>query len=232
MGKAFTIGEALSAGWRGFKENSGLWIGVLAVMLVVHLFVSSFGVTNFDFETGEVHGYFIVELLGMIVNTVLSIGIIALAVKTARGEEKAFVELFTSCDSVKKLFFMIIGQILFAIAFLVGLILLIIPGFIALTAFFLVPYFIALDSKGPIEAFKLSAEKTKGHRLQIFSFFLVSLVILVVAVIPVGLGLIIASPVLMVASAYIYDQLTRVDISDSFSEQQPIVSAQMSEPTN
>ena len=203
-----SIKEALSVGWKGFKKDVGMWVGLMITIFVVSMVVGSFSY-SFDIETGQSSGTFAGNILGWVLNVFMTIGILTIAIKTVRGQKGSFGELFTACSSFQKFFNMFAVNVLMGIVVLIGFILLIIPGVIASMMLFLAPYYVAIENMGPIEAMKRSAESMKGYKMQLFLFILTSIGIIILGALAFGVGLLVAVPVVTIASAHIYERITK-----------------------
>lgn len=76
----------------------------------------------------------------------------------------------------------------------------------------LLPYIIIDQSLGPIAALKLSWQKTAGHAAQLFGFFLLSILIGLLGILALGVGYLVAMPVITIGMASIYRQLITENI--------------------
>jgi len=111
--------------------------------------------------------------------------------KIARGERADLADLFTGGPYFGR----ILGAgILFLLMYFVGLVLFVIPGIIVALMFSQF-YLLILDRNvGVIESLELSKDVTEGNKLTLFLINLVAVVLMFVAMIPCGLGLIVAVP--------------------------------------
>jgi uncharacterized membrane protein len=98
------------------------------------------------------------------------------------------------------------ASILFSVMVGLGFVFLIIPGVILAVVFAFWPYPIA-EGAGPINALKFSRVITKGHRWQIFFFFLVLFLVNVLGFIVLVVGLLVSIPVSALAVAHAYRAL-------------------------
>ncbi len=92
------------------------------------------------------------------------LGLLSTFVKVARGAKTSMVEVVHGHG---KIWSLLGAQLLIAPLFLLGFILLIIPGFYIALRASLVPLLIADEDAGPIEAIKRSFELTRGREFEI-----------------------------------------------------------------
>jgi uncharacterized membrane protein len=102
----------------------------------------------------------------------------------------------------------LLGYILYGLAILIGLILLIVPGVYLAIKYQFVPYLIVDKGMDPIEAFTESAKMTNGQKWNLFLLILLYILILFVGLLALGVGLLVAAPIVMIAQAYVYKKLS------------------------
>ncbi len=100
-------------------------------------------------------------------------------------------------------------KILTAVIVIIGLVLLIVPGIIAMIALMFSNYLVVDKGLGFKEALKQSVHLTRGHRLQLF-LLLVALVLMnVVGALLLFVGLLVSVPVSMLTMAHAYRTLEK-----------------------
>ena len=119
---------------------------------------------------------------------------------------KAYNTLFSQFD-VAKLFKYIVASILYGLLLAVGFILLIVPGIYFGLKYQFYGYFIVTKNAGILESLKLSAEATKGVKLQLLGYCLVAFLIVIAGVLALGVGLLVAIPVATLGYVYIFNKL-------------------------
>jgi uncharacterized membrane protein len=72
--------------------------------------------------------------------------------------------------------------------------------------FFMATY-ATIDGAGFTESFKRSTELTEGHKWNLLGFVLVLFIINILGAIPLGLGLVVTTPITMVAWGHVYEKL-------------------------
>lgn len=134
-----------------------------------------------------------ISALGGLFSYIMGVVMIAVALLVGRGRKVSMAsvrELVTGYTLVSYLF----GTILVGLAVIVGLVLLIVPGIIFALMFSMTTYAIVDKHMGPIEAMKHSKVITKGNRLKILGIVLLMILLMILAVIPAGLGILIVGP--------------------------------------
>ncbi len=111
----FSIGEALSYGWKMTKENFPVLVGIVFIILLINL-IPGLAVQSFMVEGGSVEQYIKqtiaqdsnvqllqilliglgIALVLIIINTIISIGFLKVALKIFDGEKTGFSDLFSS----------------------------------------------------------------------------------------------------------------------------------------
>lgn len=232
----FYVGNVLKTGWMAFKKQPWTWIGALVFMglilmtqpLLTYLVTGEAGgllsevVVEEDREQGEDSngekgskrvvvmmdqnpwkgG---ISLIYTLIQSGLNLGIVYMGIRAADGYTVHVSDLFAR---FRYFFYHFIGQILYFLIVLAGLILLIVPGVIWGLRYSLYPYFIADKKVGPVQALKMSAEATQGAKWDLFKFMLIAILIGLAGVLALAIGLFVAMPVITIAMAAIYRLLS------------------------
>lgn len=136
-----------------------------------------------------------------VVSIFLQLGMARVGLNLVSGKEVSIGLLF---GEGSKLLRAIGATILFGVAVVIGLLLLIVPGvYIALRYGQFINAIVDRDL-GIMEAFTYSSSITTNNRLNLFALALLSLLAIIVGLIPCGLGLIIAGPVIWLAALVAY----------------------------
>ncbi|HEY3375749.1 MAG TPA: hypothetical protein VGK02_11925 [Candidatus Aquicultor sp.] len=144
---------------------------------------------------------FILSLILLPVQIIVSIGAINIANKLTLEQKVAFSDLSSSY----RLFFRFLGSsILAGIIALIGFILLIIPGIILAIRLQFYMYLIVDKNAGAIEALQQSWNMTKGLTGRLFLFGSLLFLIEILGVLALGVGILVAIPVIYLAQAYVY----------------------------
>ena len=145
------------------------------------------------------------SLLGLLIGSYISGGITSFGLKVARGQPAAFGDVFSGGKYFGS---MLVGTFCLYIAVFIGSLLCLVPGVILGLGLSMYTFLIVDQGLGGIDALKKSWEMTKGHKLNIFVFGLLGIVVVFAGALACGIGVLLGSyPVLMIAAAYIYLKL-------------------------
>ena len=102
----------------------------------------------------------------------------------------------------------LLGYVLYTLLAVVGFLLLIVPGIYLAIKYQYVQYLIVDKNMDVIEAFKESGKMTNGHKWNLLLLLLLFLMITILGVMALGVGLLVAAPIVMIAQAYVYKKLS------------------------
>jgi uncharacterized membrane protein len=203
----FSVGDAISYGWRGFWKNIGPLIVIAIVVFAINIVFSLIAapIDNVVLRT-------IIQIIGWIIGLLISLGWIRVALKITAGEKPEIANLFEFEG-----FPVYIGaSIVFGIAASIGLVLCIIPGIIVYLIWGFYGFVIADrgESTGFGEAFSRSAEITKGNRWNLLGFGIVLLLINFVGLLLCGIGVLFTSGISLVAAGYVYRTISGEPVAE------------------
>lgn len=212
--------EALSFGWERFKSDP---VTILGAVFVAYLLIGLPGMiaggANAVYEKIEYpHGHpnpfdpisLAIQGTGMLGQSVASAlitgGLTLFGLRIAKGEPYRFIDIFSRTDRFLTMF--AIQQLTGLLVMMAGFPL-IAPGVI-LALFWSLSILLAVDrGLGPIEAMTQSWKLTRGHKLDIFLFWLLVLgLMLLCTFCTCCLGFLVVDPVILVAFAFIYLRIT------------------------
>ncbi|MGE5307799.1 MAG: hypothetical protein ACM3OC_01785 [Deltaproteobacteria bacterium] len=150
--------------------------------------------------------YFLLSIAFAIVGLVMQIGLIKIGLSLSRDRKTSFAELFLQWRLFFKYLF---ASICYVLAFIGGLILLIVPGIIFAIALQMYPYLVVDKGLGPLASLKASRGLTRGARWQLFVFWALLGLVNIAGFLCLVVGLVFTIPATMIASAYVYDQLRK-----------------------
>ncbi len=199
---SFSIREALRVGWQTFKVSWKLILGVLllstAINLAPALVGNSIGADNSGMQL-------IVSILSWVFGIIIGIGQLKIAIELVDKKSPPFSELF----SHYRLFFhTLFTQIMVGIIVVIGLVLLIIPGIVFALRLQFAVYAVVDGGMGPLAAISASWTMTKGSTIKLLLYAIASFLVLFAGLLLLGVGLILAVPTTMLATAYIYRTLS------------------------
>jgi phage FluMu protein Com len=206
------LGDVMGRTWKIFKEDWGMCLGVVVVAFVCNFaagFIIGFVPRTILALTRSQEIFVASSVIGNLVAQAFSIwitiGRARIMLKIARGQPVSMGELFGGGPY----FLPILGaSILFGLMVAVGLVLLIVPG-IVLALMFSQYYYLIIDRNlGVMDSLNTAKEISNGNKATLLMIGLACLGITIVALIPCGLGLIIASPYFALLYAVIYLAMT------------------------
>lgn len=190
------IGEAFKEGWKLTKEHLGFLIGYQIILYFLAILFSG-AHRGFAWSAWHILGWIVVILAKMgLYNSILLISV---------GIKPTFSQLYANWH----LFFSwVVASFLFAVLFIIGLILLIVPGFYVWARYGLFPFFILDKGIGPIEALKETAKATEGMRWEIFCLLLACAGLNLLGFLCFGVGLLFTVPITLFALTRAYRQIS------------------------
>ncbi|MEK7558820.1 MAG: hypothetical protein AAB521_00775 [Patescibacteria group bacterium] len=208
---SFSILEAIKAGWSLTLKNIGFIITVIIGSIVLGtavaiVLIASIAILSIFINTKAIAAPLgiIVGISLFIIQLVIILGYTKVSLKIIDNQKPEFADLFRE---YKKVLVYTGATILYALAVLGGLILLIIPGLILAIRLSFYYYLIVDRGVGVIDSLKISWAMTKGQILKLMLFQLVASIIYMLGYLAFGLGLIIATPMVLIAGAYVYRKL-------------------------
>lgn len=142
-----------------------------------------------------------IKLASSLVSLVLAAGFTRASLNIVSGSKAAVGDLFGEIGKVVPI---VLASLLFYILFVIGLILLIVPGiYVALRFGFFVTAIVDRNL-GPIEALKYSYRITTNNTLSLFGLFILSMLIGIAGAVALLVGLLVAIPVVTLALSVAY----------------------------
>jgi len=197
--KKFDIGESLRFGWETFKSNVGFLILIVLIFWVVE---GIFSIPTY--ATRNPVPVFIFNVIGFLISVFIAIATIKISLRFLAGGPGDFTDLYSGYDYFLS---MLIGQILYGLLVLAGLILLIVPGIYWALKYQFYMYLIVDKDVGAVDAIKRSGQITQGEKGHLLLFWLAVIGINLLGAIACGIGLLITIPLTFLAHAHIYRRL-------------------------
>ncbi len=197
----FTVGTSVRFGWETFKKRPWFLVGVffsLGLLLGVVSYIQSStdgGATTYVFA-----------VVRMILETLVYMGMYSIALKAHDNVMQVTWSDMWHPQSFWKYFFasLITGGII-----VIGFLLLVVPGIIAIIMLMFVPYLVIDHGMGPFRAIKESFLIAKAHWLKILLLFLAVVGINILGFLALIVGLLVSSPISMLAVAHAYRTLSK-----------------------
>ena len=187
----------IKAAWEIFLKRPFFLVGVILLVLILSTIVNAI--------PGD-DGSFVLVIAALIVNVLIELGLIAFILKAHDDVSK--VKLADLWHPKAFLAYLAV-KIITAVAVLIGLVFLIIPGIILALMFIFATYLVVDTGKGPIEALKESARITKGHKWALFALMLALIGLNIIGMLALGVGLLISVPVSLLSIAHAYRVLAK-----------------------
>jgi uncharacterized membrane protein len=202
----FTTGEAISYGWQGFTKNLGPVIVLGLVVIVIQVALGYMG-SLFETPVGQI----LFSIVSTIVSFILTLGVIRAALAVVDGRRPEVGMLFRGEGLVNY----IIASLLVWLAFVVGFVLCIIPGLIVAFLFQFYGYATVDETHraGPIDALSISARVARDNIGPVLLFDLAAIGLLILGALLCGVGLLVAYPVVIIATAYVWRRLVRGQVA-------------------
>jgi uncharacterized membrane protein len=145
-------------------------------------------------------------LVFAIVQFWLTLGLMTYFLKTARGESAEFTDLFTAGPVLLRA----IGiSFLYGLLFIIGLILLVVPGFIILMMFSPALLVLIDQNVGVMESLSMSRQATNGNKLTLFALYIImAFVAPLIILLTCGLGLFFVQPFALILFCVCYLAMT------------------------
>lgn len=219
---------AIKYGWEKFKANWGeitvaLIIGFVAIVImsVIGYFIRDsltsvdeckVNISNGTFRTSgcESPGFFtqllangIFQILYYLGTMVLQLFIIRATLMIIKGEKLEASRVM----SLENFGPYVLTAILVAVLTFVGFILCILPGIAVMFFTMFWGYFVVDKNMGPMDAIKASVDLVKDNVGAVIIFLLLSWVVTLVGFIALCVGLMVALPVVIIATGYMYKRL-------------------------
>jgi uncharacterized membrane protein len=196
--------DCLRFGWNTFKSRPGFFIGAFVLVGGIDIVVRIVTAHGDDASAMLQILDFVVSVL---CGTLIGMGVISFSLKA--HDNPAGVTLHDLWPQVKLIWKYLAVEILTIVTIVIGLILIIVPGVIAMVLLSFSYYPVIDRGAGPVEAMKESVRITKGNRLAIFWLFLLLLLVNLVGLLLLVVGLVVTVPVSTLAMIHAYRTLSR-----------------------
>lgn len=202
----FSPGNAIRFGWEAFKRRPWFFVGAMAIVVVANIAASIVSgavdaVTGGSVEEPTLIGNLVSYVLGILI----SMGMTAFFL--AAHDNPDGVE-YAALWHPKPFWNFFAASVLASLAVGIGLVMLIVPGLIAMVLFMFTTLLVIDRGLGPIDALKESVRITQGYRWPLFGLILLLALIIFVGVLALGVGVLVAGPVAGLAYVHAYRMLT------------------------
>ena len=198
----FSASSVIQFGWETFKKRPWFFIGAAAVLVLLYAVAGAItGGVNAAFGGSSGDETLAGKLVSYALGVLISMG--AAAFFLAAHDRPETVELAALWHPQP--FLKYLGTSLLAtLAVGIGLLLFIVPGLVAMVLFMFSPFLVIDRELGPIEALKESVRVTEGNRWPLLGFVLLLMLIVLAGTLALGVGLLVAIPVVSLAMVHAY----------------------------
>ena len=190
-------GKAIGYGWKTVKKD-------LVYFVLIALIVQVFSMMSLLIKDQTISS--IISFLVLIIGIFLTAGYLKISFSYYDGKKLPLNELFKQ----GKYFINLLGaQLLVGLIVIAGLILFIVPGIIWGLKYQMTLNLIVDKDLDILEAMRQSAEITKGVKLQLLVFNFACLGVMILGALALGVGVLVAMPVLWLAGIYVYRHLLK-----------------------
>lgn len=208
-GYDFSIGDLISESWQRVKGTKGIIFGGFLIFYVVMLVASTvigaiFGVLGFISETsitGIIIGQFIVSILASALAYPFMAGVNMIGIRRAADQPISFNDVFSGLGLFVPL---LITALLMTALIYIGTLLFVIPGIYLGVAYMLAIPLVIERGLSPWQALETSRKAINQHWFKVFGLFLALGVIMLIGMIPLGIGLIWTLPLFIISMGVLY----------------------------
>jgi len=198
--KGLALSVAVSFGWKTVQRYFPFILLTLVVAAIVPVIIEWGGDRVFH-RGGQ---KFLMELINMVVSATFALGLFKIYLRFCDGEKPIFENLF---DGVARAHTWVGASIISAVAIVMGLVLLIVPGVIMMLRLWLVGFVLVDERRGPIDAIQRTWDLTRGHTMDLLVFFIVLVGLNLLGAACLGVGLLVTVPISGLAMAHVYREL-------------------------
>lgn len=196
-----SLSGIVDASWRSVKEHIGTFILMSIVAFIPYLVVYIIGMVAMD--KSVVLGVLLI-LLAMVLLFTALVGFFGIALSVVNNQPFVFADLFKHYNKVPSY---IGASLLYGIITTGGYLLFILPGIYWNVRFSQYTYFVMDRGEGPVQALKSSWALTNKSFWDVFGMQAVMGAVLMLTLLPLGLGMLIILPFSAIIRAHTYKEL-------------------------
>lgn len=212
--KKFTVGGVIRESWEKVKGiKTSIWAGSALMYLVLIVIIAGGGFllpeTTLEPEGGGVTTYLLsalFQVLTEVVSMLFIAGLLFMGIRHVAGDNVSWKMIFHGFSFTGKI---IVVSILQFILVTIGFLLLILPGIYLFVGYAMAIPLIVDKNLSPWQALETSRKAVHKVWWKVAALYIVMILIFLVALIPLGIGLIWAWPMMMVVAGVVYHRLFR-----------------------
>ena len=204
--------DAIGYGFSKFKDNAGAFIllalaavgASIVISIIGSIVTDGSGVISYDtsgFSFNPLAGVF--QIISQVVLTLFGAALIRGSFDAVDGREVTMGSMFERWDKLQVL----VVALVVSVVSTIGFVLCILPGFVVLFLTWFAAYFVVERGQDAVTALKSSVSFTTNHVGPLLLLALLSFLCFVAGALACLVGLLVAYPVVTVASAYSYRRL-------------------------
>ena len=204
---SWDIGSLLSEGWEKSKGFKGVFWLALAMYMLVAVALVGVELAATKVLGGQENAALIAGVMALVRQALMlpmAAGLFVLAIRRAANLPLSASILFAYFNRLFGLFFL---NIVMMLLIMLGFVLLLLPGIYLMVAYMLAMPLLVEKNMGIWEALETSRKAMTHGWFRFFALMLVSMLVATVAIIPLGIGLIWALPMLSVTYGLLYVKL-------------------------
>jgi uncharacterized membrane protein len=190
------VSHLFSRGWNAFKAN----LGLVYAILVAYVVISS--IFSYKQNGGAFSG--MLALVGLVIGGPLTAGMYRATLRLARGEAVEFVSMF---DGFKRFGIALGVYWLVAIATVVGLCLLIVPGIVIGLGLAPALFLVLEENAGVMDTLRRAWAVTQGHKMDLFVLSLALAGFNILGLLALVVGVLVTAPASVMIFAAAIDEM-------------------------
>lgn len=197
-----SIGHLFGRSWPRFKDHLWLLVGAFAV----YSLLVSIGSSPWD---DDASGGGLLGLVSFVIAGPLSAGLYWMMLKVQRDEPVEFTDLFAGFSEFGRAFGV---YALSAIAIIIGLALLVVPGLILAVGLWPALFLVMDADRGVIDTLKDAWAMTSGYRLQFFLLGVVLFLFVIAGIAAFVIGVLFTGAFATLVAAAAYEELALAEV--------------------
>ena len=194
--KEFSISGLLKEGWELTKVNIGFLVVYQVILLAIAFLLNE---NEFSWKMIPFH------LFGFIIIMLGKMGLYQSILMMTKGIKPKFDQFFRNWPQFLS---WVAAHFIFAMLFVIGIALFVVPGLYVLARYGLFPFFILDKKLGPLEAIGEAGKATRGVRWHVFLLFMACIGLNILGLLFFFVGIFITAPITLFALATVYRLLT------------------------
>lgn len=201
-GTSIAVKDMLSFGWATFERRPWFFIGIVVILMVASGIVNAIISAIFGVEGA---GAFFSNIASFLVNTLVSMGIANVFLK---AHENVYTVTWSDIWHPQPFLKFLGAYFLQSLIILIGFVLLVIPGVMAMVVLAFTSYLVIDKGLGPIEAINESMRLTKGERWNLLILLVALIFVNLIGLLALLVGLLVTIPVSVLAIVHAYKTLS------------------------